>query len=159
MLPFSPVPVTCQTLAVLMAGALLGRRRGVLCVLAYIAEGAGGLPVFSFGRGGMAVLAGPSGGYIIGFAASAYITGFLAEKGWDRRFWTTILAMLAGDTALYVFGLLWLSFLTGFNGAVLTMGLYPFIAGDILKILTAGMVLPSGWKLLRAAGFSAEQTR
>ncbi len=158
-LPFSPVPITCQTLAVLMAGALLGRIRGSLCVLAYIAEGVAGLPVFALGRGGLAALAGPSGGYLVGFVAAAYITGFLAEKGWDRRFSTTILAMLLGDAALYAFGLLWLSYLFGFNSAVLAVGLYPFITGDILKILIAGMMLPSGWKLLGAAGFAVEKTR
>jgi biotin transport system substrate-specific component len=158
-LPFSPVPITCQTLAVLMAGALLGRIRGSLCVLAYIAEGVAGLPVFALGRGGLAALAGPSGGYLVGFVAAAYITGFLAEKGWDRRFSTTILAMLLGDAALYAFGLLWLSCLFGFNSAVLAVGLYPFIAGDILKILIAGMMLPTGWKLLCAAGFAVEKTR
>jgi len=158
-LPFSPVPVTCQTLAVLMAGALLGRIRGSLSVLTYIAGGVAGLPVFAFGRGGLAVLAGPSGGYLIGFVAAAYMTGFLAERGWDRRFSTTILAMLLGDAALYAFGLLWLSCLFGLNRMVLAMGLYPFIAGDILKILIAGMVLPSGWKLLGAAGFESGKTR
>jgi biotin transport system substrate-specific component len=158
-LPFSPVPITCQTLAVLMAGALLGRTRGSLCVLAYIAEGVAGLPVFALGRGGLAALAGPSGGYLVGFVAAAYITGLLAEKGWDRRFSTTILAMLLGDAALYAFGLLWLSCLFGFNSAVLAVGLYPFIAGDILKILIAGMMLPTGWKLLGAAGFAGEKTR
>jgi biotin transport system substrate-specific component len=158
-LSFSAVPVTCQTLAVLVAGALLGRIRGSLCVLTYLAEGAAGLPVFALGRGGLAVLAGPSGGYLFGFAAAAYITGFLAEKGWDRRFATTILAMLLGNAAIYGFGLLWLVILTGMSGMVLTAGLYPFVVGDILKIIIAAAVLPGGWKLLAAAGFKAEKTR
>jgi biotin transport system substrate-specific component len=158
-LPFSPVPITCQTLAVLMAGALLGRVHGSLCVLAYITEGAAGLPVFALGRSGLAVLAGPSGGYLIGFAVAAYITGFLAEKGWDRRFSTTILAMLLGNATIYTVGLLWLVILTGMSRAVLMAGLYPFVVGDILKTMVAAAVLPGGWKLLAAAGFAAEKIK
>lgn len=146
---FSPVPVTGQTFAVLMIGALLGRRRGSLAVVAYIIEGAAGLPVFALGRSGFAVLAGPTGGYLVGFVAAAWITGLLAEKGWDRRVWTTVLAMLLGNACIYVFGLLWLSCLVGISSAP-ALGLYPFVIGDILKITLAAMVLPLGWKLLNA---------
>jgi len=145
-LPFSPVPVTLQTFAVLMLGALLGSRRGSLCVLAYIIEGAAGLPVFAAGVG-LAVLSGPTGGYLLGFIPAAYTTGLLAEKGWDRRVGTTVLAMLLGDASIYVFGLLWLSRLIGAEMAV-SLGLYPFIVGDCLKIILAAIILPSGWKLL-----------
>jgi len=148
-LPFSPVPVTGQTFAVLMMGTLLGARRGGLCVLAYIAEGLAGLPVFAMGKGGAAVLLGPTGGYLVGFVGAAYITGLLAQMGWDRRIWTTILAMIAGDAVLYAFGLLWLCCLMGVNKAVVVVGLYPFIVGDILKIILAAAVLPAGWKLIR----------
>jgi len=126
-LPFSPVPVTGQTFAVLMIGALLGARRGCLAVLAYIMEGAAGLP---------------------GFIPAAYITGRLAEKGWDRRIGTTVLAMVFGNLAIYSFGLLWLCCLTGFNTMVLTLGLYPFIIGDLAKIILASILLPAGWKML-----------
>jgi len=146
-LPFSPVPVTGQTFAVLMLGALLGPRRGCLAVLAYIIEGAAGLPVFAVGIG-PAVLLGPTGGYLFGFIPAAYITGRLAEMGWDRRIGTTVLAMVFGNLAIYSFGLLWLSCLTGFNIMVLTLGLYPFIIGDLVKIILAAILLPAGWKML-----------
>jgi biotin transport system substrate-specific component len=146
-LPFSPVPITGQTFAVLMIGALLGSRRGSLCALAYIIQGAAGLPVFAFGAG-PAVLAGPTGGYLAGFVVGAYVTGFLAERGWDRRVGTTILAMVLGNLGIYSFGLVWLCCLIGVGKAVLAVGLFPFIVGDLLKIVLAAIVLPSGWKLL-----------
>jgi biotin transport system substrate-specific component len=155
-LPFSPVPVTAQTFAVLMIGALLGSRRGCLAVLAYIIEGAAGLPVFAVGIGSAALL-GPTGGYLFGFIPAAYITGRLAEKGWDRRIGTTVLAMVFGNLAIYSFGLLWLCCLTGFNTMALTLGLYPFIFGDLVKIILAAILLPSCWKMLgycRLAGKS-----
>jgi len=154
-----PVPVTGQTFAVLMAGALLGARRGSLCILAYIAEGAVGLPVFAMGRSGVLVLKGPTGGYLVGFIAAAYIAGLLAERGWDRRVGTTILAMVLGNVAIYVFGLLWLCCLMGVNKTVLTVGLYPFIGGDFLKIVLAAILLPSGWKLLGMANLPARRNK
>ena len=89
-----PIPVTGQTFAVLMIGALLGARRASLSVLIYIMEGAAGLPVFAQGRGGFMVLSGPTGGYLVGFVFAVYIVGLLAERGWDRRIGTTILAMV-----------------------------------------------------------------
>jgi len=147
LLPFSPVPITGQTFAVLMIGTLLGPWRGSLAVLAYIIEGAVGLPVFALG-GGFTVLIGPTGGYLVGFVPAAYITGLLARKGWDRRIGTTVLAMVLGNIVIYAFGLFWLCCLTGINRAVLSVGLYPFIVGDLLKIALAAAVLPSGWKLL-----------
>ena len=129
-----PVPFTGQTFAVLLTGALLGSRRGVLSVLVYLAEGVAGLPVFSMGRSGFVMLLGPTGGYLVGFVAAAYVTGLLAEKGWDRRVGTTILAMVFGNAVIHAFGLAWLCCLMGVNRTVLTVGLYPFIVGDILKI-------------------------
>ncbi len=146
-IPLWPVPVTGQTFAVLMVGALIGARRGCFAVLAYIIEGAAGLPVFAMGRGGFAVLRGFTAGYLVGFIAAAYIVGLLAQKGWDRRIGTTILAMVLGNIVIYTFGLLWLSSLPGINN-VLREGLYPFIIGDLLKIALAAILLPSGWKLL-----------
>jgi biotin transport system substrate-specific component len=147
LLPFSPVPVTGQTFAVLMIGALLGARRGCLAVLAYIIEGAAGLPVFAVGAG-PAVLAGPTGGYLFGFIPAVYVTGRLAKKEWDRRIGTTVLAMVFGNLVIYTFGLFWLCCLTGFNPTILSLGLYPFIPGDLAKIILAAILLPSGWKLL-----------
>ncbi len=156
LLHFSPVPVTAQTFAVLMIGALLGAKRGSLAALAYIIEGAIGLPVFALG-GGFAVLLGPTGGYLIGFIPTAYVTGFLAQKGWDRRIGTTILAMIFGNIVIYTFGLLWLSRLMGISKSVLSVGLYPFIAGDLVKIALAAAILPAGWKLLKYGGFDRKR--
>jgi len=146
-LPFSPVPITGQTFAVLMTGALYGARRGGLSVILYIIMGMSGLSVFALG-GGFSVLLGTTGGYLLGFIAAAYITGLLAERGWDRRIETTILAMVFGNMVIYTFGLLWLCCLVGVSRTVLVMGLYPFIIGDLLKIALAALLLPSGWKLL-----------
>ena len=153
LLPFSPVPITGQTFAVLMIGTLLGAWRGSLAVLAYIIEGAVGLPVFALG-GGFTILIGPTGGYLVGFIPAAYITGLLAQKGWDRRIGTTVLAMVLGNIVIYAFGLFWLCCLTGINRAILSVGLYPFVVGDLLKIALAAAVLPSGWKLLEYGGIA-----
>jgi biotin transporter BioY len=151
-LPANPVPVTGQTFAVLMVGALLGARRGCVCVLAYIMEGVVGLPVFATGAGS-AVLRGLTGGYIVGFVPAAYIVGLLAEKGWDRRIGTTVMAMGLGNIVIYAFGLVWLCCLPSVNN-VLLKGLYPFMVGDLVKIALAAILLPSGWKLLRHAGLA-----
>jgi len=140
-----------------MIGALFGARRGSLCSLAYVVEGAAGLPVFAHGRGGLAVLAGPTGGYLVGFIAAAYITGFLAEKGWDRRIGTTVLAMVLGNLVIYAFGLFRLCCLMGIGTTVLAVGIYPFIIGDLLKIMFAAILLPSGWKLLGHIGLAGKR--
>ncbi len=142
-----PVPISAQTFAVLLIGALLGPKRGAICVLAYLVEGAMGLPVFAQGKAGLVVFLGPTGGYLVGFIAAAYIVGLLAKKGWDRRFLTTFLAMLIGSSVIYLFGVGWLSCLVGAKQALIA-GLYPFVVGDILKALLAAMLLPAGWKLL-----------
>ena len=146
-LPFSPVPITGQTLAVLLSGALLGSRRGGLCLLAYLVEGIAGLPVFAGGTAGLVHLLGPTGGYLVGFVVAAYITGLLAERGWDRRTGTTFLAMLLGNAAIYAFGLPWLACFSGV-GRMLPLGFYPFIPGDLLKLALATVLLPSGWRML-----------
>ena len=147
-LPFSPVPVTGQTLAVLLVGMLMGSRRGSLCLLTYLAEGIAGLPVFAGGTAGPARLLGPTGGYLLGFVAAAYVAGRLAERGWDRWVGTTFLAMLLGNAAIYAVGLSWLATFVGI-GIALPLGFYPFIVGDILKLALAAMLLPLGWKILR----------
>lgn len=144
-----PVPMTLQTLAVLMVGALLGAKKGSLAVVIYALEGMAGLPVFAGCKAGMAVMAGPTGGYIAGFAAAAYVVGMLCQRGWDRHVGTTIAAMVVGEVILFAFGLFWLGCLFGFSKSVLAMGFYPFILGDILKVALAAAVLPMGWKLLR----------
>lgn len=148
-LPFSPVPVTGQTFAVLLTGVLLGARRGSLCVLAYLLQGAAGLPVFASARAGLAVLLGPTGGYLIGFIAAAWLTGYLAQKGWDRKAGTTVLAMALGNAVIYAFGVLWLGLFTGSIKAAAAAGVYPFVIADCFKIAVAAVILPSGWKILR----------
>jgi len=147
-LPFSPVPVTGQTLAVLMVGALLGRKRGALAVLAYLAEGIGGMPVFAGGQAGATWLLGPTGGYLTGFVAAAFAVGWLAEHGWDRRVFSAVAAMLIGNAAIYLTGLPWLAHYVGASNA-LAAGLYPFLPGDAAKIALAAALLPAGWHLLR----------
>lgn len=150
-LPFSPVPVTLQTLAVLLIGALLGSKRGALSLIAYLAEGAAGLPVFAGGASGPAYMTGPTGGYLLGFVVAAYITGRLAESGWDRRALSTALAMLLGNAVIYLCGLAWLAHFTGAARAP-ELGLYPFLAGDVVKLIAAVVLLPSGWKILHRLG-------
>jgi biotin transport system substrate-specific component len=146
-LPFSPVPVTGQTLAALLVGAVLGSRRGSLALLVYLAEGLAGIPVFAGGGMGLARLLGPTGGYLVGLVAAAYATGLLAERGWDRRPATAAMAMLAGNAVVYAFGLTWLARFVG-PDHVLTAGLLPFVPGDLLKVALAAGLLPVGWRLI-----------
>lgn len=157
-LPFSPVPVTGQTLAVLLTGVLLGSRRGALAVLAYLAEGAMGMPVFAGGTGGAAILTGPTGGYLAGFVAAAALTGALAERGWDRRSITALLAMVTGNLVIYLFGLGWLSTFIGLD-RVVDLGMVPFLPGDVAKIALATTLLPLGWRALAWAGLPGGQPR
>ena len=140
-LPFSPVPVTGQTFAVLVLAAALGARLGVATVTLYILEGIVGLPVFAGGAAGLARLTGPTGGYLVGFIVAAAIIGWAAERGWTMRVPTTVAAMLIGEAAIYAIGLAWLSRFPLPVG-VLEAGLYPFIAGDVYKIALAVAVLP-----------------
>jgi biotin transport system substrate-specific component len=145
-LPFSPVPVTAKTFVVLVLGILLGSRRGALTMIAYLAEGALGLPVFAGGIG-LAAILGPTGGFLFGFIASAYIVGLLAEMGWDRKTVTTVAAMIIGDAILLSFGFAWLAILTNVKTAFVA-GFLSFIPGDILKVVLAAMVLPTLWKFI-----------
>ncbi len=146
-----PVPITGQTFSVLLAGALLGSRRGALSQLTYLGVGAMGAPIFAGWHGGIGVLMGPTGGYLIGFVAAAFVVGFLAERGWDRRFWSMALAMLIGNIVIYAFGLPWLANFVP-SGSVLAAGLYPFIPGDLTKLVLATPALPSGWALVNRLG-------
>ncbi len=147
-LPFGPVPITGQTLAVLLVGALLGKVRGTGSVLLYLGQGIAGLPVFAGGMSGVAYLLGPTGGYLIGFVPATFIAGYLSERGWNRNVVTAFLAMLAGNIAIYICGLPWLANFVGVD-KVFTLGLLPFIPGDIMKLVIAAILLPSGWKILR----------
>lgn len=145
-LPFTPVPVTGQTFAVLLIAALYGARRGAATAMTYVALGLMGLPVFSAAPPGPAALVSPTAGYLAGFIAAAWVTGSLSERGWDRRPWTAALAMAIGSGVIFACGLLWLGRFTGWSN-VLQTGLFPFIPGDLLKIGLATLVLPTGWKL------------
>lgn len=149
--PMSPVPITGQTFGVLVVGALLGCRRGAAALALYALEGACGLPVFAGLRAGFPVLAGPTGGYILGFIAAAAVTGALAERGWDRRFLTAVSAMSIGTAVIFAFGVAWLSVFVGAASA-LPMGLVPFLPGAVIKIAAAASVLPVGWRWLGRRG-------
>jgi biotin transport system substrate-specific component len=154
-LPFSPVPVTGQTFAVLLLGALYGSKRGAATVLTYLVLGTVGFPVFAGGAAGAARLMGPTAGYLVGFIAAAFVVGALAERGWDRRPWTTAGAMILGNLIIYAVGVAWLARFVGWD-KVLATGVLPFLAGDALKIALAMLLLPAGWRLLgRAAGSDA----
>jgi len=147
-LPFSPVPVTGQTFAVLLVGSVLGARRGAASTLAYLAEGTCGLPVFAGGTAGPHVLAGPTGGYLAGFVLGAFLCGALAERGWDRRPLPTVASMALGNAAILLPGVVQLSRFVG-PEHVWKLGLLPFLPGDIVKIALAATLLPLGWKLLQ----------
>lgn len=146
-LTFSPVPITMQTLAVVLIGALYGSSRGAVAVASYVSAGAMGLPVFAGGAFGIAHLAGPTGGYLFGFIAAAWLTGFLAENGWDRKLWTSLIAMTAGTAAIFAFGMAWLGIFVGYDN-VIALGLLPFIPGAIMKLAIASISLPTAWKFV-----------
>jgi len=150
-LPFSPVPVTGQTFAVLLLAALYGSKRGPATVITYITLGVLGLPVFAGGAAGMTRLLGPTAGYLIGFVVAAFVVGWLSERGWDRKPWTTAVSMVFGNIVIYIVGITWLSRFIGWE-AVLGAGVLPFIAGDGLKIALATVLLPTGWRVIGRAG-------
>lgn len=147
-LPWTPVPVSGQTFAVLLSGVVLGSRRAFLAQMLYLLEGACGLPFFSGGAAGFAVLAGPTGGYLVGFPFAALVTGALAERAWDRRPVTMFVAMLLGSTVIFALGLAQLSRYVPANQLVAS-GLAPFVLGDVLKSALAAGVFPAAWKFVR----------
>lgn len=147
-IPTWPVPITGQTFAVLLAGALLGSRLGAAAVIAYLVEGASGLPFFQNFNGGIGYLTGQTAGYLIAFPAAAYITGAFAENGWDRKFWSAAVSMAVGSLVILLSGWGWLSqFMT--PSTAFHAGVTRFIIGDIIKIMLAAAALPIGWKLLK----------
>lgn len=147
-LPFTPVPLTGQTFAVLLTGALLGSRLGAAALALYVAEGALGLPFFRGGAAGLAHLTGPTAGYLLAFPLAAFVTGLLAERGWDRRVWTAAAAMFVGSLVILACGWAWLALLTGSASSAFQQGVAPFLPGDLLKIALAACALPTGWALL-----------
>lgn len=154
---FSTVPVTGQTFAVLLIGALFGSRLGAATMIAYAGAGAAGLPVFArselYGYGGIDVIRHGTGGFILGFIVMAYIVGWFAERGWDRSKWI-MLPMFLGNAVLYVPGLLWLHSQLHVVGVdptwnqTLDWGLWPFIAGDLAKLVAAALAVPAGWSII-----------
>jgi biotin transport system substrate-specific component len=143
-----PVPLTGQTLGVLLIGAAYGLGLGSLTLVAYLIVGGLGLGVFAGGASGWAVFGGPTAGYLIGFVLAAALVGYLAQRGWDRRFHTTALAMLLGNIVIYLPGLLWLNRIVPDVGTTLSLGLIPFLPGDVIKLLIAASLLPVAWGML-----------
>jgi len=147
-IPFYPVPLTMGTLAVLLIGAAYGWRLGLVTVALYLAEGAAGLPVFAGTpeKGiGLAYMLGGTGGYLLGYLMAVGAVGWLAERGFDRNFFTTALAMFIGNVLIYAPGLLWLGILFGWDKPILEWGLTPFIFGDLTKLALAAAILPGAW--------------
>ncbi len=143
-LPFTPVPVTGQTLGVLLVGGVLGANLGALSILLYLAEGAIGLPVFAGAAHGLPV--GPTGGYLLGFVLMALVVGWLNERGWGRSWGRSWAAMAAGELVLFAIALPWLGLYVGFSH-VLAFGLLPFIPGEAFKLSLAAMALPAAWRI------------
>lgn len=149
--PFYPVPMTMQTLVVLLVGFTFGWRMAGATVLFYLAQGALGLPVFAGTpeKGiGMAYMMGPTGGYLVGFVLAAMLCGWLAERGWDRSLWRLVVAMLIANCVIYLLGIAWLGSVVGWDKPVLAWGMIPFLYGDLLKIVLGAVLLTLGWKLL-----------
>lgn len=146
-IPLYPVPVTAQTLVVLLIGLSFGTRLSFLTLSLYLFQGAVGLPVFAGGAGGLAALFGPTGGYLFGFVAAGSLLGLLARRGFGKNFLTTIIAMLAGNAVIYLFGVSWLANFIGIENA-LKHGVLPFLYGDVLKIFVAAALIPVAWKFL-----------
>lgn len=149
-LPFTPIPVTGQTFAVLLTGALLGSRLGALAMVAYLVEGASGLPFFSRGQGGAAyLLLSPTTGYLLSYPLAAFLTGRLAERGWDRSYLRAVVVMGLGSAVILLCGWAWLSLFFKTAGEAFYAGVYFFIPGDLVKVALAAAALPAGWALLQ----------
>jgi biotin transport system substrate-specific component len=148
-LPFTPVPLTLQTLSVLLLAAAYGPRLATATFASYLALGMAGAPVFSLGRNGLAVLATPSLGYLLGMLAATVVVGYLARRGWDRRPVTTVAAMVVGNLVIYAGGVAWWLVLGFGPGEAVDGGVLPFLPGDAVKIAVAAAALPSAWTLVR----------
>ena len=153
-LPFTPVPITGQTFAVLLSGAALGSRLGATSQALYWGLGAAGLPFYTQASGGWEAATGATAGYLVGFIVAAYVVGLLAERRQDRNVATAIPAFLTGSVIIYAFGVTWLWYsVAAFTTAdqAIAAGLTPFIIGDVIKIALAGIALPAAWAVVGAA--------
>jgi biotin transport system substrate-specific component len=147
--PGSPVPVTGQTFGVLLVGGALGFRRGIAAVGLYVAIGLIGLPFFAEGKGGVQVILGATGGYIIGFILAGGVVGRLAELGWDRRLVGAVAAMAIGNVVIYLVGVPWLMAVTGYDlPTAIAKGVTPFLIGDLIKLALAAAAFPLAWWLV-----------
>ena len=150
-LGFTPVPITGQTFAVILSGAALGSRLGPLSQALYWAMGAIGLPFYAGAGGGWDVATGATGGYLAGFVVAAWAIGRLAERHQDREFWTAVPAFLFGSVIIHLFGVPWLAHVLDVSWSeAAELGSYPFIAGDLIKVALAGIVLPGAWRAVRS---------
>ena len=147
-IPWWPVPMTMQTYVVLVIGMAYGTRLGVATILAYLAAGALGFPVFAGTpeKGiGIAYMAGPTGGYLLGFVVGAWLCGSLTARGWDRDWLRSLAAMTLGHVVILGLGVAWLAMLMG-GARAIQLGLTPFIAATVAKTLLAGVTLPAAWR-------------
>ena len=144
-IPITPVPVTLQTLVLLVMSMFLGWRGAAGATSLYLFQGAIGLPVFAHG-GGFIILFGPTGGYLFGFLIASIVVGFLAERGWDKSVVLTFISMTIGTLIIYILGVIWLSYLKDLNTAIV-FGLLPFITPDILKICLGTCLVSAGWEV------------
>ena len=152
-LPFTPVPLTLQTFAVLLAGAALGSLRGVLSMTLYAVAGIAGVPWFAEGSSGFTM---PSFGYIVGFILAAFIVGKIAEGGATRTFGRSVGLMVVGNVVIYGVGVTWLKYALGVDwGTAIALGLTPFLLGDAIKIAAAAGLLPLTWTGMRKAGLTS----
>jgi biotin transport system substrate-specific component len=149
-IPGSPVPVTGQTLGVLLVGTSYGAVLGLSTFLTYLLVGLAGAPFFANGSHGLATLTGATGGYLVGMLVASLVVGFLAGHRWDQRLRTALPTMLLGDAIIFSFGLVWLHAFTGKNWSwTLAAGFTPFIIGEVLKIAIAGTSLPIVWRFVQ----------
>jgi biotin transport system substrate-specific component len=145
-IPGNPVPFTLQTFGILVVGGALGLRRGGLAAALYVGLGLVGLPFFAEGQGGLHVIFGATGGYLVGFVLAAALVGRLAELGWDRRVGGAVGATALGTLVIYLVGVPWLAVTTGMSlGDAIAKGLVPFVVADTVKLVAAALVFPAAW--------------
>eukprot|EP00005_Dracoamoeba_jomungandri_P008169 CAMPEP_0174270888 /NCGR_PEP_ID=MMETSP0439-20130205/46124_1 /TAXON_ID=0 /ORGANISM="Stereomyxa ramosa, Strain Chinc5" /LENGTH=290 /DNA_ID=CAMNT_0015360537 /DNA_START=48 /DNA_END=920 /DNA_ORIENTATION=+ len=140
------VPVTAQTLGVFLICAIMGKNLGIASVVLYLIMGCFGAPFFASQRGGLEYFVGPTGGFLVSFVFAAGVIGWLVEKGYDRRFLSSLVTFMVGNVVVYLFGVPWLAHFVGWENALMD-GLVPFLVGDAVKIVISSLVVPLGWKL------------